>query len=245
MQVSIELVPRSEDYLVGQLESIQDRLPSVNTINIPDLTRMSMRSWQGCKIAKPWFDLAIPHIRAVDFQVDQPLHLLDALDSAGIDEILVVTGDLPAEGAADGVYKSSLPLIKRIKQERPDIKVYGALDPYRQSFIDEIAYSRTKIDHGADGFFTQPFFDLRLMAIYGELLGDVTVFWGVSPVLTERSYNYWVTRNRAIFPDHFRPNMEWNREFAQIALEFAEKRNDHIYFMPVKVDAADYLQGIV
>lgn len=245
MHVSIELVPRSTDYLVGQLESIQGNLPTVNTINIPDLTRMTLRSWEGCQIAKPWFDLAIPHIRAVDLRVDEPLPMLPELDGAGIDEILVVTGDLPADGVADGHYTSSLPLIKRIKEERPEMKVYSALDPYRQSFIDEIAYARTKIDHGADGFFTQPFFDLRLMAIYGELLGDVTVFWGVSPVLTQRSYTYWVTRNQAIFPDHFEPSMKWNREFAQLALDFADQRNDHIYFMPVKVDAAEYLLGIV
>ena len=83
------------------------------------------------------------------------------------------------------------------------------------------------------------------MGIYGELLGDVTVFWGVSPVLTEKSHAYWVKRNRAIFPDHFDCTMEWNREFARHALDFAGQRNDHIYFMPVRVDAAEYLQGIV
>ena len=86
MQVSIELVPRSAGYLRDQLSSIQERLPSVNTINIPDLTRMDLRSWEGCHIAKPWFDLAIPHIRAVDFCVDKRLSFLDELDAAGINE---------------------------------------------------------------------------------------------------------------------------------------------------------------
>ena len=245
MHVSIELVPRSEDYLVQQLDSIQANLPTVNAINIPDLTRMDMRSWEGCGIAKPWYDLRIPHIRAVDLAVDEPLPMLDYLAENRIEELLVVTGDIPASGIEDGRYKSSLPLIKRIKKEHPHLKVYAALDPYRQSFIDEIAYARTKVDCGVDGFFTQPFFDLRLMGIYGELLGDVTVFWGVSPVLTERSHRYWVKRNRAIFPNHFNCSMAWNREFARHALDFAHQRSDHIYFMPVKVDAAEYLCGIV
>ncbi|MEM8862415.1 MAG: methylenetetrahydrofolate reductase [Chloroflexota bacterium] len=245
MHVSIELVPRSEEYLVGQLTAIQQNLPSVNMINIPDLTRMDMRSWEGCSIAKPWFDMTIPHIRAVDMREDHPLNILDFLADADIDELLVVTGDLPKSGVPEGHYKSSLPLISRIKRERPSMKVYCALDPYRQGFIDEIAYARTKVDFGADGFFTQPFFDLRLMGIYGELLGDVTVFWGVSPVLSERSHAYWVKRNRAIFPDHFDCSMAWNREFARHALDFASQRDDHIYFMPVKVDAAEYLSGIL
>ncbi|MFK7801369.1 MAG: methylenetetrahydrofolate reductase [Anaerolineae bacterium] len=245
MHVSIELVPRSEEYLVGQLQSIQRELPGVNAINIPDLTRINIRSWEGCGIAKPWFDLRIPHIRAADIRIDEPLPMLPYLIEHGIGEILVVTGDPTENSGSAGFYKSSLPLITRIKKEYPHMKVYGALDPYRQNFIDEIAYARTKIDCGADGFFTQPFFDLRLMGIYGELLGDVTVFWGVSPVLTERSHRYWVSRNRAIFPNHFDCSMAWNREFARHALDFASQRNDHIYFMPIKVDAAEYLAGIV
>ncbi|MEM8861068.1 MAG: methylenetetrahydrofolate reductase, partial [Chloroflexota bacterium] len=89
MHVSIELVPRSEEYLVGQLTAIQQNLPSVNMINIPDLTRMDMRSWEGCSIAKPWFDITIPHIRAVDMREDHPLNILDFLADADIDELLV------------------------------------------------------------------------------------------------------------------------------------------------------------
>ena len=157
MHVSIELVPRSKTYLIDQLESIQEQLPTVNAINIPDLTRMDLRSWQGCRIVKPWFDLAIPHIRAADIRIEEPLPMLDEIDAAGIDELLVVTGDLPPNGVANGHYTSSLPVIERIKKERPHMKVYGALDPYRQSFIDEIAYARTKVDYGADGFLPSPF----------------------------------------------------------------------------------------
>ncbi|MFT5194335.1 MAG: methylenetetrahydrofolate reductase (NADPH) [Cellvibrionaceae bacterium] len=245
MHISIELVPRSKEYLISQLQSIQKTLPGVNAINIPDLTRIDLRSWEGCGIAKPWFDLRIPHIRAADIYKDRPLPMLPYLVENGIDEILVVTGDIPESGPLEGCYTSSLPLISRIKKEYPHMKVYSALDPYRQNFIDEIAYARTKIDCGADGFFTQPFFDLRLMEIYGELLGDVTVFWGVSPVLTKRSHQYWISRNQAIFPNHFDCSMAWNREFARHALDFAKQRGDHIYFMPIKVDAAEYLMGIV
>lgn len=245
MHISIELVPRNKDYLVQQLESIQKRLPAVNMINIPDLLRMDMRSWEGCGIAQPWFDMRIPHIRAADLSADEPLPMIDYLAEKQIGEVLVVTGDMPADGVKSGRYTSSLPLIKRIKDEHPHLKVYAALDPYRQSFVDEIAYARTKIDWGADGFFTQPFFDLRLMEIYSELLNDVNLFWGVAPVLTKGSRNYWVKRNRVIFPEHFDCSMEWNQAFARHALDFARQRNDHIYFMPIRVDAADYLDGIL
>ena len=109
----------------------------------------------------------------------------------------------------------------------------------------ELDYIKRKIDAGADGFFTQPFFDLRLMEIYYDLLPKVETFWGISPVMSARSKDYWDNLNNAIFPPDFEPTLEWNRTFAKRALEFCRNTDSNIYFMPIRVDLVKYLEGIL
>lgn len=245
MRISIELVPRGVEALEAECQAIRRHLPAVTTVNIPDLMRFDLRSWQGCHCAKPFFGHTIPHIRSIDFDLRQPLPIGPFLVEHQINEVLVVTGDAPADMSRVVYPTSSVDLIAKLKRELPHLRVYAALDPYRSGFRDEVAYTRRKLDAGADGIFTQPFFDMRLMSIYADLLPDVDVYWGVTPVLTDRSRGYWETRNQAVFPTSFRPTLEWNRQFAREALEFVRGADSSIYFMPIRVDAVTYLKDIL
>ncbi len=245
MRISIELVPRAIDTLVAECCTIQHHLPSVTTINVPDVLRFDLRSWQGWQCAKQFYQQTNPHLRAIDIDLKRPLPMGQFLVDNAIGEVLVVTGDAPADMSRKVYPTTSLDLIKKLKQELPHLRVYAALDPYRNGFRDELEYVQHKLDAGADGLFTQPFFDLRLMQLYGELVHGLDVFWGVTPVITERSRSYWETRNRAVFPAQFRATLEWNREFAQAALACARELGGSIYFMPIKVDIVQYLHGIV
>ena len=243
--ISIELVPRSEKALKEELQQVKDNFPQVEMINIPDILRFSMRSWEGCHIAAGLFNRTIPHLRAIDFDPDAPLPIIDHLHDKSIEAVLVVTGDPPQDMSHKSYRTNSLEMIRRLKRELPGIKLYAGLDQYRCSIKEEIDYVKAKRDAGADAFFTQPFFDIRLMDIYQGLLPDVNIFWGVSPVLTENSQNYWENKNNAVFPPDFEPNMTWNRAFARQAIEFARAHNNNIYFMPIRTDLKEYLEGIL
>lgn len=244
-RISIELVPRDEADLTKDLEQVKELFPTVDTINIPDLLRMDVRSWEGCSVAQRFYTNTIPHIRAIDFPWNERLPLIDYVKKAGFKEVLVVTGD-PPQDLGHKIYRTSaLDMIKKFKEELPEVKVYGALDPYRSSFRKEYDYLMRKQDAGCDGFFTQPFFDLRLMEVYQEIFSDIPIFWGASPVMTDRSRNYWEIRNNALFPKDFQPTMEWNRNFAARALAFAQETGGNIYFMPIRVDLKKYLEGIL
>ncbi|MEO5340539.1 MAG: methylenetetrahydrofolate reductase [Magnetococcus sp. MYC-9] len=244
-RISIELVPRDAIALREELQLVHQTFRSVNTINLPDLPRFAVRSWDGCRIAQAFFSHTIPHIRAIDFPTDQPLELVERLRQQGIHEILVVTGDPPANGQPPANASTALQLIRRFKDAWPALRVYAALDPYRQGFRQEYEYVQQKLAAGADGFFTQPFFDLRLMEIHRELLAETTVFWGVSPVTTEASRGYWEKRNQVLFPRYFEPTLAWNRSFARQALAFATQSQTNIYFMPIRTDVVHYLEGIL
>ncbi len=243
--ISIELVPRDTAALQKELALLKERFTEVDLINIPDLTRFDIRSWDGCAIAKNYFSRTIPHIRALDIDPNAPLPMRQFLIDNDINELLVVTGDPHTDPDTPQYAVKAVDIIKKFKKEMPGVKVYAAIDQYRSGFQKEMLYLLEKEEAGADGFFTQPFFDLRFMEIYGEILEGREVYWGISPVTADKSRAYWEKRNYVVFPKEFRPTLEWNRDFARRALQFARQTGTDIYFMPIRIDLAAYLSGIV
>ncbi|GGQ94069.1 methylenetetrahydrofolate reductase [Deinococcus ruber] len=244
-RISIELVPRSRSVLEAELLDIRSKLSDVRTVNIVDLLRLKTRSWEGCSLALAHLPEAIPHIRAIDIDPRSPLPMAEALVSHGIREVLVIEGDPPADMGHRTYAVTSLEIIRKFQRELPQIRVWAGLDPYRQSFARERDYAEAKLEAGAVGFFTQPFFDLRMLEIWAELLPACEVFWGATSVTTERSLSYWQNRNKAILPKNFDLSLEANRAFARELLAFARNSGGHAYFMPIKESSAEYLSGVL
>lgn len=244
-RLSIELVPRDVATLTRELQLVREIVPSIETINIPDLLQFPLRSWEGCKLAQEYFPQTIPHLRAIDYNLARPLTIVDTLREAGIREVLVISGDPPQDMTRRVYRTSATDLIRALRKELPQLRIHAGLDPYRSSIRDELDYVKLKLDAGADGFFTQPFFDLRFMGVYQDLLQGLEVYWGICPVTSERSRDYWENRNNAFFPPTFRPDLEWNRAFAAEALDFAAKSGGNIYFMPIRADLRAYLGGLI
>ena len=168
-----------------------------------------------------------------------------AIVAGGISEVLVVTGDPPRDTAHRTYPTTALEAIRRLKRALPKLRVYAALDPYRQSMRAEREYIKQKLDAGADGFFTQPFFDPRLLAMYADFLGSQTVFWGVTPVVTDGARSYWETTNNVVFPADFEATLEWNCSRARDIIAAAADLSANVYVMPLRVDLVDYLRGVL
>ncbi len=244
-RISVELVARSPEALAGELAALQEHFPFVDTVNIPDLTRFPYRSHHACKLSQTRVRRAIPHLRAVGTNPRELNPLLTFLDESDLHEVLVVQGDLPADMSQPSFPTTSVQLIRAIKTALPHVTVYAALDPYRNSLKRERDYALEKLDAGASGLFTQPFFDTRLMRVYLELLRDVPLYWGVTTVTSARSLGYWQNRNQAVFPEGFEPTLAWSRAFAREALTFAQETRTNLYFMPIKADVKAFLEGIL
>ena len=239
--ISIEIAPRTFEQFEKDILEIKTRFPDINVLNIPDLLDFEIRSWEAARIGVKHFDNVVPHIRAIDFNLREPFELLSFFKEHAINSVLIVTGDKP-QGMTRIVYRNScLELIRIFKKEAPEIKIYAGLDMYRSSFRQELDYIEDKRIAGADGFFTQPFFDIRLLEIYLDLLKDYTVFWGISPVLREATRNYWESKNNAFFPPDFQPTMEWNASFARRAIESISDANSSVYLMPININTLNYL----
>ena len=238
-------MPRSQHAVVRDAHFIRERFGRATTLNIPDLRRFPLRSWDGCSSDGVHLPLIGPTRAAIDVAPHDPLAMLETMLSAGLQEVLVVGGDPPHDFGHMAYPQSSVDVIRRFKRECPQLRVYAALDPYRQGIRAECDYVARKIEAGADGFFTQPFFDLRLLEMYAERLEKEVVFWGVTPIVTEGARAYWETTNKVVLPRTFRPTMEWNREFARDVLRFVKVINSNAYLMPIRVDLAEDPSGLL
>lgn len=249
MRVSVELVPRGKETFINELKLVKTHFPSVDTVNIPDITRYEITSLEASTLATSFFSHVIPHLRAISVDKNAPLPFKKMLVNHHIKEVLIILGDPTAQNTSHQFIPcSTLDLIKKFKQELPKIKVYAGLDPYRASFLMEWEYIEQKIDAGAEGFFTQPFFDLHLLERYLKKLSKMKVetFWGVSPVVSPRSKHYWESRNNVKFPPQFQLTLKWNQQFAKMVIRLIKNfTHSHIYFMPIKMDIVEYLTGII
>jgi methylenetetrahydrofolate reductase (NADPH) len=254
MLVSLEAVPRNREALVSFINAAAAH-PRIDHINVPDLLRFSLRSWEACGILMEAAKGSgrsyplIPHLRAVDFDLSRPFppDLTGCFKTMGIKETLVISGDPPENNKAPPrpVYATeTTAFIRKLKIEMPELTIYAAFDPYRSNIRYELDYLKAKEEAGAGAFFSQPFFDLRLLEIYAEYLEGKTVFWGVSPVLSAASQKYWESRNRAIFPKSFRPDLFWNVDFGRRVLDYCGRHGFNLYLMPIKVDLNAYLSGV-
>ena len=242
-KVSLELVPRDEEALREELAVAKQYAGKVDLINIPDLLRLPMRSWEGAAIAGESLP-AVPHIRAMDIDITKPLPMADYLRAHGIREVLVIEGDAP-QNMAHTVYPTeSIDVIRKFREEMPEVRVFAGIDQYRGSMRQEEYRIRRKLQAGAVGFFTQPFFDRRFLAMYEDMLEGSEVYWGLSPVTSQRSQSYWETKNQVVFPKDFVPTLAWSIAFARDVLAEARAKGEHVYLMPIRAGLAEYLGGI-
>lgn len=241
-RLSVELIPRSAEALAADVATVKATFPAADTLNIPDLMRFSLRSWDAAALVRPQFGNVIPHIRAIDIAPDAPL---PGADQPGLEEILVVHGDPPADLSHRTYPNSTESIIRRYRREAPHLKVYAAFDPYRRAPWKELEDVARKKEAGAIGFFTQPVFDLKLFDLCREWMQGECVFWGLSPVIGPKSRSYWETTNHIVFPRDFSPTLDANIQFAQTVLKELAQEKGKAYLMPVRIKLEQYLPALL
>ena len=244
MKISFEVVPRTHESLMDQLQYIEQNLGFVNTINVPDLLRFPIRSWEAGSVIDSNKYQFIPHVRAIDFDI-KANRIFDIIEKNELSKILLVSGDPPPDMSFQVYDTHVLDLIKKVRKQFPHIEILGGFDPYRSSIKDEREYIEKKFDAGVDALLSQPFFDMRLLEIYSDFLPPEKTYWGVSPVITDKSKHYWERVNHAIFPSDYEPTYEWNTNFAIQVLEQCKKTGANVYFMPIRINLEQYFTPII
>ena len=232
-RTAVEIVARDAEGVQRDL-NILKKFSQVDCVNIPDLIRYEYKSWEAAKITNPTLP-TIPHVRAMDIDLNKPLPMKEAFLNYGIKEVLIIATVYPTE---------SIDVIRKFREELPSVKVFAGIDQYRCGIREELYKVQRKAQAGATGFFTQPFFDMRFLEMYADLLDGYEVYWGVSPVLSARSKGYWERKDKAVFPKDFEPTMDWNIKFAHKVMDFISNTEGGLYFMPITIDIADFLPQV-
>ncbi len=143
----------------------------------------------------------IPHMTCRDRNIIATKALLLGLNIEGVNNVLVVTGD-PVPTAERGNVKSvfnfnSVVLANFIRDLggefiRGPFRVFGALNLNAVNFEIQLNHAKDKLEHGVDGFLTQPVHSLRalnnLKIARQELSGRI--IGGVMPIVSHRNACY-------------------------------------------------------
>lgn len=243
MNISFEIVPRTLEAFEKQYAFVQSLDGGINIINVPDIQRFDIRSWELAPRINRRKNRFIPHFRAIDFKIESG-ELYRIIEQYELDNVLLVTGD-PPEGLKRNYSNTNvIDLIRAVRQHFPKLNIYAGFDPHRQGLQNECNYIQRKVDAGVNGFFSQPFYDDRLIEIFAEHMDGLETYIGISPVITEASQNYWEVKNHVKFPKNFNPEYDWNIEFANKVIASAARNGWNVYFMPIRVDLKKYFERI-
>lgn len=238
---SIELVPRDLARFAAEVDEVCRRFKQFEWLNIPDIKRLPVRSHDAALAVLQTPLRLVPHLRARDRSVEESLGILRRLAEAGVRDILVVSGDPAGEGTQKPA--TSLDVFRAAKDADLDVKLWAAFDPYRGDLRAELDYVQAKLEAGAVGLFTQPFFDLRLAEICLDQLEGIETFVGISPVTSQKSREYWERTNRVVFPPRFEATLEYCARLGGELIRMCQARGQHVYLMPIRVDAVAFIEA--
>lgn len=135
------------------------------------------------------------HLTCVGASEERIADFLDKLKAAGVDNVLALRGDPPADqGSAfdwtQEPFRHAADLVRFSRQKHSDMGIgvagYPAPHPESSSFSSDWRYTVAKIREGADFVITQLFFDVREYFNFVERLSDmgvnVPVIPGILPV---------------------------------------------------------------
>lgn len=239
---SIELVPRDLEGFAAEVDEVRRRFNQFEWLNIPDIKRLPVRSHDAALSLVHTPLRIIPHLRARDRSIEESLAILERLAQAGVRDALIVSGD-PFDEDEQGERITSLDLLRAAQGLPLGVNLWAAFDPYRGDFRAELDYVQAKLEAGAVGLFTQPFFDLRLAEICLDQLEGIETFVGISPVTSEKSRQYWERTNRVVFPPHFEATLEHCARLGGELIKLCQARGQHVYLMPIRVDAIAYIEA--
>ncbi len=243
MNISFEIVPRTWEAFEQQYAFVQSLGRGINIINVPDIQRFNIRSWELATRIDRRKHRFIPHFRAMDFKIESG-ELYRIIEQYELENVLLVTGDPPDGLKRNYSNTNVIDLIRAVRRRFPKLNIYAGFDPHRQGLQTECNYIQRKADAGVNGFFSQPFYDVRLIELFAEHMAGLETYIGISPVLTEASQHYWEVKNHVKFPRNFSPEYDWNVDFANDVRASAANNGWNVYFMPIRVDLNQYFERI-
>jgi methylenetetrahydrofolate reductase (NADPH) len=139
---------------------------------------------------------AMAHLTCVNATVSELRSTLDVMRGAGVENVLALRGDPPADQErwtkTEGGLEYSGELVELIRSEYPEFAIGAACFPevhiHATSAEDDLRFLKAKVDVGASFLITQMFFDnayyFDFVARARDIGIDVPIIPGVMPILS-------------------------------------------------------------
>jgi methylenetetrahydrofolate reductase (NADPH) len=152
----------------------------------------------------------LAHITCIGAAKDDVARTLDALQEAGISDILALRGDR-GDDVENGDFRYAVDLIAFIRERHPDMHIaaacYPEAHPESGGRREDIGYLKEKVDAGAGHLITQLFFDNELYYDFVDRARAagiaVPIEAGIMPVTNARQIERIVTLCGASLPRKF------------------------------------------
>ena len=153
----------------------------------------------------------VSHLTCVGSAKDEIKAILSELKSAGIQNILALRGDMPAEGPVNMAFPHASDLAEFIRETDPFFNVTGACYPechVDAANIDEdIENLKKKVDAGVTQLTTQLFFDNEIFYRFREKVEkagiNVPISAGIMPIVRKSQVERTVAMCGASIPTRF------------------------------------------
>lgn len=157
---------------------------------------------------------ALAHLTCLSSGADHIHHVLDQLQEKGIENILALRGDIPADGLIleNPPFRHASELITEIKKHKGDFCIGGACypegHPESSSITADIQGLKYKIDAGCQFLTTQMFFDNQIM--YNFMMRtmsagiSVPIVAGIMPITNIRQIKRSCDLSGTVLPARFR-----------------------------------------
>lgn len=206
-------------------------------------------------IKKQYGVTSMAHLTCVSSSEDTVKNQIEIIRDAGIENILALRGDIPAETEfpMPGQFKHASDLVHQIKNIAPDICIGGACYPEGHPEADDktadIANIKKKVDAGCEFLTTQMFFDNSIFYNYLYRLREAGIFVpviaGIMPITKKAQLARSIQLSGCCVPTKFKSIVDWfgdeSQKMQQAGIAYATEqiidlfangiKNVHVYTM--------------
>lgn len=206
-------------------------------------------------IKKQYGVTSMAHLTCVSSSEDIVKNQIEIIRDAGIENILALRGDIPAETEfpMPGQFKHASDLVHQIKNIAPDICIGGACYPEGHPEADDktadIANIKKKVDAGCEFLTTQMFFDNSIFYNYLYRLREAGIFVpviaGIMPITKKAQLARSIQLSGCCVPAKFKSIVDWfgdeSQKMQQAGIAYATEqiidlfangiKNVHVYTM--------------
>lgn len=206
-------------------------------------------------IKKQYGVTSMAHLTCVSSNEDTVKNQIEVIRDAGIENILALRGDIPAETEfpMPGQFKHASDLVHQIKNIAPDICIGGACYPegHPEAYdkTADIANIKKKVEAGCEFLTTQMFFDNSIFYNYLYRLREAGIFVpviaGIMPITKKAQLARSIQLSGCCVPAKFKSIVDWfgdePQKMQQAGIAYATEqiidlfangiKNVHVYTM--------------